>query len=137
MPLPWKLFNSDATLLSFGFSHQSNGRAAPLSRSWNRLYANLLWEQGNFVFSLKPWWRIPESAKTDPLSASGDDNPDIGEYMGNFEFNTAYRRHNHEFSLMLRNNLRSENRGAVQVEWTFPIQKLPAMSNNLMSMAKA
>ena len=123
MPLPWKLFSSDATLLSFGFSHQSNGRAAPLSRSWNRLYANLIWEQGDFVFSFKPWWRIPEDAKTDPLSASGDDNPDIDEYMGNFEFNTVYRRDNHEFSVMFRNNLRSENRGAVQLEWTFPLHK--------------
>jgi phospholipase A1 len=122
-PLPWKIFNSDASLLAFGLSHQSNGRAAPLSRSWNRVYANLIWERGNFVFSFKPWWRIPEDAKTDPLSASGDDNPDIGEYMGNFEFNTAYRRDNHEFNLMLRNNLRSENRGAVQFEWTFPMHK--------------
>jgi phospholipase A1 len=122
-PLPWKIFNSDAALLAFGFSHQSNGRAAPLSRSWNRLYADLIWEHGNFVFSFKPWWRIPEDAKTDPLSASGDDNPDIGEYMGNFEFTTAYRRDNHEFSLMFRNNLSSENRGALQIEWTFPMHK--------------
>jgi len=123
MPLPWKLFDSDATLLSFGFSHQSNGQAAPLSRSWNRIYANLIWEEGNFVFSLKPWWRIPESAKTDPLSASGDDNPDIGEYMGNFEFVSAYRHDDHEFSVLIRNNLRSDNRGALQVEWTFPMYK--------------
>jgi phospholipase A1/A2 len=120
-PLPWQLFNSDATLLSLGFTHQSNGRAAPLSRSWNRLYANLIWEQGNFVFSLKPWWRIPESAKVDPLAARGDDNPDIGKYMGNFEFNSAYRRDDHEFSVLLRNNFRTENRGAVQLEWTFPL----------------
>ena len=122
-PLPWKLFNSDATLLSLGFSHQSNGQAAPLSRSWNRLYANLIWEKGNVVYSLKPWWRIPESARTDPLSARGDDNPDIEKYLGNFEFSSTYRRVDQEFSLMLRNNLRSENRGAVQLEWTFPMYK--------------
>jgi phospholipase A1 len=122
-PLPWKLFNSDATLLSLGFSHQSNGRAAPLSRSWNRLYANLIWEQGNFVFSFKPWWRIPEDAKTDPLSARGDDNPDIDDYLGHFEFSAAYRHDHHELSLMFRNNLRSDNRGAIQLEWTFPMYK--------------
>ena len=122
-PSPWKLFNSDATLLVLGFSHQSNGREAPLSRGWNRLYANLIWEEGNFVFSLKPWWRIPEPAKTDPLSAKGDDNPDIEKYMGYFEFVTAYRRGKQEYSVLVRNNLRSENRGAVQLEWTFPMYK--------------
>jgi len=94
-----------------------------LSRGWNRLYANLIWEQGNFVFSLKPWWRIPEAPKTDPLSAEGDDNPDIEKYMGYFEFVTAYRRGKQEYSVLVRNNLRSENRGAVQLEWTFPMYK--------------
>jgi phospholipase A1 len=122
-PVPWKLFNSDASLLVLGFSHQSNGREAPLSRGWNRLYANLIWEEGNFVFSLKPWWRIPESAKTDPLSAKGDDNPDIEKYMGYFEFTTAYRSGKQEYSALLRNNLRSDNYGALQLEWTFPMYK--------------
>jgi phospholipase A1 len=122
-PLPWKLFNSDATLLTFGISHQSNGETPPLSRSWNRIYANLTWEKGNFVFGFNPWWRLPESSKDDPLAPRGDDNPDIGDYMGNFEFTTAYRHNNQEFSVLLRNNLQSENRGAVQLDWTFPMYK--------------
>ena len=120
-PLEWRPFGTDASFLVVGFSHQSNGRGGSLSRSGNRLYANFILERNRFVFSLKPWWRIPEDPKDDPLDAEGDDNPDIGDFMGNFEFTTLYRRHDHEFGLMLRNNLRSDNKGAVRLDWTFPL----------------
>ena len=45
---------------------------------------------------------------------------DIADYMGHFEFTTVYTKRNHEFSLMLRNNLKSDNKGAVQLDWSFP-----------------
>ena len=122
-PVPWNVFGGDATLLSLGLSHQSNGRSQPLSRSWNRVYAGLVWERWRYVFFLKAWWRIPEDEKDDPLDADGDDNPDIEDYMGNFEFTVAYRNFGQEVSVMLRNNLDSdENRGAVQLDWTFPLE---------------
>lgn len=121
-PVPWQILGGDATALILGFVHESNGQSVPLSRSWNRLYANLIWERNRFVFSFKPWWRLPEDEKDDPQQSDGDDNPDIEKYLGNFEFGAAYRRQDHEFSLMLRNNLRREhNRGALQLEWTFPL----------------
>ena len=41
--------------------------------------------------------------------------------MGHFEFTSVYKNTNHEFSLMLRNNLRDDNKGAVQLDWTFPL----------------
>lgn len=121
VPLGWRPFGVDATLFGLGFSHQSNGRGGTLSRSWNRLFASFTWEKDNFVFNLEPWWRIPENEKDGPLDAKGDDNPDIEKFLGHFEFTTVYRRSNHEFSLMLRNNLRSDNKGAVQLDWTFPL----------------
>lgn len=111
-------------MIVLGFTHQSNGRTQPFSRSWNRIYANLVFEYSDFFFSFKPWYRIPESAKTDPLSSSGDDNPDIEDYMGKFELTATWARHGNErLGLMLRNNLdfNSENRGAVQIDWSFPI----------------
>ena len=37
------------------------------SRSWNRFYAQFVVEKGRFVFSFKPWIRLQEDAKTDPL----------------------------------------------------------------------
>lgn len=106
--------------IAIGFEHQSNGRNIPLSRSWNRIYANLFWEHNGLVFSFKPWYRIPEEEKRNPEDPTGDDNPDIHEYMGHFEFASVYRYEEHEFTVMLRNNLKSDNKGAVQLDWSFP-----------------
>lgn len=122
-PLRWTSWGVDATVLSIGLSHQSNGQSGSLSRSWNRLYARFIWEKGDYVFSFKPWYRIPESEKKNPDDARGDDNPDIEDFMGNFEFSTVYKRENQEFSIMLRNNLSSDNKGAFQFDWTFPLLK--------------
>ncbi len=120
-PIDWRPFGLNANVMQLGISHQSNGRGGSLSRSWNRIYANFMWEKNRWVFSLKPWWRIPEGDKEDPLDADGDDNPDLEKFMGHFELTTLYRRYDQEFSLMLRNNLRADNRGAVQLDYTFPL----------------
>ncbi|MGE5893329.1 MAG: phospholipase A, partial [bacterium] len=102
-------------LLTVSLDHQSNGRTEPLSRSWNRVYAQFLLERGNFVLSLKPWYRIPEDE-------AHDDNPDIYEYLGYGEVHAFYHWKNSVFGVMLRNNLRWEhNRGAVQLDWSFPL----------------
>ncbi len=123
-PVSWNVFGADATGLGFGIVHQSNGRSQLFSRSWNRIYANLLWEKNHYAFSFIPWWRIPEDDKDDPSDADGDDNPDIEDFLGNFEFTAAYRKDHHEYSMVLRNNLDSdENRGAIQLDWTFPLHR--------------
>jgi len=123
-PVPWTILGGDATLFALGLSHQSNGRTQPFSRSWNRVYGSVIWERWRYVFHFKAWWRIPESAKQYPLDPSGDDNPDIEDYLGNFEFTVAYRKHDQEVSVMLRDNLdRNDNRGAIQIDWTFPLQR--------------
>ena len=123
-PVPWEIFGGDASLFALGLSHQSNGRSQLFSRSWNRLYGSVIWERWRFVFRFKAWWRIPEDDKDDPLDPDGDDNPDIEDYLGNFEFTTAYRKNDQEISVMLRNNLETDdNRGAIQVDWTFPLQR--------------
>ncbi|TQF72372.1 phospholipase A [Pseudoalteromonas luteoviolacea] len=112
----------DEMAFVLGISHQSNGRSQPNSRSWNRIYANFIWEYDGFVFSFKPWYRLPEDDKPEPNSAKGDDNPDIHKYMGYFELSGAYRFNNdHEVGMMLRNNAGGDNRGAVQLDWSFPI----------------
>ena len=111
----------DEMAIVLGISHQSNGRSLANSRSWNRIYANFIWENEGVVFSFKPWYRIPEDRKKDPLDSRGDDNPDIYKYMGYFEFSGVYRYHDNEFSFMTRNNLNSDNRGAIQLDWSFPL----------------
>jgi len=104
-----------------GIEHQSNGRTQPSSRSWNRIYAQFVWENDNWVVMFKPWYRLPEKDKTTPTQATGDDNPDIEKFMGNFEFSSVYKWEQQTFGMMFRNNLRNDNRGALQLDWTFPM----------------
>ena len=111
----WKIFGLKNKVNLLGFVHQSNGRSEPLSRSWNRVYASFVFQRGNLAFGIKPWIRIQESADV-------DDNPDIEEYLGNFELRSAYKWKRQTFSLMWRNNLDlSSNRGAVELGWSFPL----------------
>ena len=106
---------------SLGIVHQSNGRAGSSSRSWDRLYLQMMFERGNFTWSIKPWWRIPESSKNSPTDVSGDDNPDIEHFMGHFEWTGIYQWNDHNFSLLVRNNLQSEGKGALEFGWSFPV----------------
>lgn len=107
----------------FGFTHQSNGRSSLESRSWNRLYIQKLWDLKTFVISTKAWYRIPEKEKTDPEESEGDDNPQINFYMGYFELMGLTQIHDNTFTLMVRNNLKSNNRGALQFSWSKPINE--------------
>ncbi|MGE0372805.1 MAG: phospholipase A [Gammaproteobacteria bacterium] len=103
-------------MMVFGFVHQSNGRTEETSRSWNRLYANFILERRNLAISLRPWYRIPESAKD-------DDNPDIDDYLGYGDLGLSYDNERNVYSLLLRNNLRfGDNHGAVQLDWSFPLK---------------
>jgi len=70
---------------SFGLVHQSDGQGGDLSRSWNRFYVETMFNRGDFTWSIKPRWRIPESGKGSPADIGGDDNPNIERYMGHFE----------------------------------------------------
>ena len=119
MPLPWQPFEGNTGLM-LGAEHQSNGRSQLLSRSWNRIYANLLFEKGDFALSFKPWWRLPEDDKEFDLDPDGDDNPDIGDYMGHFELGMAYTWEDYELSFKGRRNF-SKNNGALELGLTFPL----------------
>lgn len=111
----WDFFGFTNRFLLLGVSHQSNGREEPLSRSWNRIYANFIMHRGNLVVSFKPWFRIPEDDED-------DDNPHMEDYLGYGELRAIYRTGNNTFGMMLRNNLKFDNnRGAVQLDWSFPL----------------
>lgn len=102
----------DWKLLNFGVNHQSNGRADPVSRSWDRLFAEAGLERGNLALTLRVWTRIEEDEDE-------DDNPDITDYYGHSELNALYRRGGHGFSFMARGNF-STGKGAVQAGWFSP-----------------
>lgn len=117
----WEIWGYRNVVNEAIINHQSNGQSGTLSRSWNRLMLNSVFEKDNFVFAFNPWYRLPESDAEYPGDPRGDDNPDIEKYMGNFELSGAYQRNNDIFSIMLRNNLRSSNKGAVELGWSFPV----------------
>ena len=125
-PEIWAQWDTDYDILGFengaarfGIVHQSNGQGGVLSRSWNRIFAEFILERGNAVVSFKPWFRIPESA-------ADDDNPEITDYLGNYELRLSYKLDDHVFSLMSRNNLQSGfQRGAIEGAWSFPIFDYP------------
>ena len=119
-PLNWHPFDTNSGVI-VGFEHQSNGRSQLISRSWNRVYANFLFEKNNFALSFRPWFRIPEGDKATSVDAIGDDNPDIDEYMGHFELGLAYDwLDDYEISMKLRENF-AEHHGAIEIGFTFPL----------------
>ena len=103
-------------LLGIGVNHQSNGRADPLSRSWNRVVGMIGLDRDNWALTVRPWWRVKESA-------SDDNNRDIEDFVGRGDATLVYVRGGHQFSLMGRHSLRGGDRshGAVQLDWGFPI----------------
>lgn len=126
----WEILGFRNALNEVVLNHQSNGQGGLLSRSWNRVMLNTVFERGNFAFALNPWYRLPEPEQEYPGDPDGDDNPDITDYMGNFELNGAYQHRDDIYSIMLRNNLHADNRGALELGWSFPI------SSNLRGQVK-
>ena len=90
------------THLAVALNHQSNGRSEPLSRSWNRIYVTSIFAYENWVFNFRPWYRIPENE-------SDDDNPDIEDYMGNFDFRVGYKKEDSQVSAMFRSSLEGDD----------------------------
>ena len=102
--------------INLGIVHQSNGRGEPLSRSWNRITMDFIFERDNFALTFRPWIRIEESSDS-------DDNPDITDFMGNYELRGFYDLNGNLFSFMVRNIFDNEHRYNAELQWSFPINK--------------
>jgi len=115
IPTDVNLLGLRLRMVGVGLAHQSNGRGEPLSRSWNRAYAQFGFERGNFTLMVKPWYRFDEDVPD-------DDNPDISDYVGRGEILGVYKWRNQEFSARWRNNFQfHDNRGSIQLGWSFPL----------------
>lgn len=105
-------YRSIPRMLNLGLVHQSNGNTNPLSRSWNRLYLESGWElKDNLTLMVRPWLRIFEDT-------NNDDNPDIDQYLGYGDVRLRWEdtERKNSASILLRNNLRAENKGFVQLD---------------------
>jgi phospholipase A1 len=102
----------DWNLLNLGYTHESNGRSDPISRSWDRLVAEFGIERGNLALLIRPWLRIDEQA-------DDRDNPDITDYYGHGDITAVYKWRGHSVALMARGNL-AEWKGAARLSWVTP-----------------
>ena len=104
-----------------GVAHQSNGTGGADSRSWNRVYAEALfngvdsWEQrkiNDWGVALKVWHAFDES----------ENNDDITDFLGNFELRTDWvlpwdDRHVQLLSVLARRNF-AEDHGGLEVGYS-------------------
>jgi len=119
--LSWKPYNEYRFIgtdwvfkrISTGLVHQSNGLSEPESRSWNRSYITMMFENNNFYIEGKYWHRLDDSE---------DNNPDILDYYGQGTISLAYANNDHTFTITSRNNIESKlKQGSVSVSWSFPL----------------
>lgn len=108
----YDLFGLNGRLLNLGVVHESNGRAEPLSRSWNRVYVQVGLVREHFTLLVRPWYRFPENEEE-------DDNEDIDEYLGYGDLEGIYKRKGHTVSMLVRPPLNAGHRGAAQLDYSF------------------
>lgn len=98
-------------MLGIGFNHQSNGRALPLSRSWNRVIAHAGFERGKWTIYLRPWFRLPDAE---------DENPAIADHIGRMDATVIFHAGRNLFALTGSHSLRwgTRNRGQLLFDWT-------------------
>ena len=78
-------------MAGLSFTHVSNGRDIPLSRSWNRVIGQFGFDRPGWTIMVRPWWRMHEDR-------SSDDNPDIEDFMGRGELLVTRNWRGHEIS---------------------------------------
>src|SRR5450830_2006606 len=114
LPINKNFAGVEFNYLNFGLVHQSNGQTSTLSRSWNRVYAELGMEKDNLAVTTRVWHRL-DNGKTD------NDNIDITDYMGHGDLRVSYRDKGHEYAVTARRNF-SKKHGSMQASWAFPLK---------------
>ncbi|MEH6385639.1 MAG: phospholipase A [Colwellia sp.] len=106
--------------IQLGINHQSNGQSGLSSRSWNRVFASLVFSDESAFYYLKAWHRLAEEEKETPLSVVGDDNPDITNYLGHMELGVGTQLGKFNLFTAVRNNLkRNDNKGSVEFNLSY------------------
>lgn len=98
----------------FGYLHESNGQGDDQgkSRSWNRMYLEGYFQFAGMFVIPRVWYGFDIAREND----------DIKDYIGYGDINIMIPYKKNLFKVMLRNNFDfSDNHGAIQADWTFPI----------------
>jgi len=115
-----KVTNRD--LLGVGFlgwdlslNHESNGRAEPLSRSWNRVMGRAALQlTDNLTVFGRAWWRIPEDDED-------DNNPGMHRFYGYGDVRAVWTPNRNTFTAMLRPGTQETS---YEVTWSYPISRV-------------
>jgi phospholipase A1 len=109
------LFGFHMRMMGLGFNHQSNGRALPLSRSWNRIIVHAAMERGKWTLYVRPWYRLKDT---------DDENPSITNHIGRADATLLYNAKRSLFALTGSHSLRlgNNNRGQLLFDWTYRIR---------------
>lgn len=107
-----------------GFSHESNGRQVDFSRSWNKIVGFAKLVDPRWSVTLKGWSRIAEEPKKTPDDPSGDDNPDLTNFVGFGELAAEWNVSPfQQASIRVRNNMKFDkkraNKGMVDLSYSF------------------
>jgi len=96
-------------------NHESNGRAEPLSRSWNRVMGRAgIQLTDNLTMFARAWWRIPE----DDVD---DNNPGMYRYYGYGDVRAVWTPNRNTFTAMLRPGTQETS---YEVTWSYPISRV-------------
>lgn len=98
-----------------GFNHESNGRADPLSRSWNRIMGRVgLQVTDDLTLAARAWYRIPEDAVD-------DDNPRMYQYYGYGDVRAIWTANRNTITALLRPGTKEFS---YELTWSFPISSV-------------
>lgn len=110
--------------LDLGGEHESNGQNAPVSRSWNRIYAAPFFQFKDTLVYTKLWFRVPEEDKPYAGAAEGDDNPDINHYLGYGEIHVYQNLFDDTHTIHAMGRATSHHRGAFALNYSAEIPPL-------------
>lgn len=98
-----------------GFNHQSNGRAEPLSRSWNRIIGKVgLQLSDNLNIMTRAWYRLPEDDED-------DNNPYEYRYFGYGDVRAIWTPNRNTFTAMLRPGTQETS---YELTWSYPVSSV-------------
>jgi len=109
----YKFLGLRGRMFGIAFNHQSNGRALPLSRSWNRVIGHIGFERGKWNVYLRGWYRVPDE---------DDENPAATDYIGVGETTVIFNPGKHQLTFGSNFNFDFDTpRGSIRFDWMFPI----------------
>nr|WP_315124487.1 phospholipase A [uncultured Capnocytophaga sp.] len=116
-PLNLSVGNLKMKMAGLSVNHQSNGKEAAHSRSWNRFILMGIFQWNETMLNLRLWRRFTEKPRE-------DDNPEIENYIGRCELSLFHSFRKNIFSMRIRNNLNfKHNKGHIECSWIYPLNR--------------